>query len=195
MRWTRWTVSMAVAAVSSAGLYVASCAPPQQQAEMTQEQKVARGKTLVWASACIDCHVPGGLYGAPDTTRMMAGSELGWRGPWGVTYPRNLTPHETGLAGWTEDEIVRAFRQGVRKDGSPVLPPMPWPAYSRMTDEDAYAIAAYLMSLPPVDHKTPDRLGPDDPAVGPEVVFPPPPAWDAPQTPAEEGGEAAGGGH
>jgi len=193
MHWTRWTATVAVAAISSAALYVTSCAPPAEKAEMTAEQKIERGHYLVWASACVDCHVPGGMYGAPDTTRMMAGSELGWRGPWGVTHARNLTPHETGLAGWTEDEIVRAIKTGVRKDGSPILPPMPWPTYSRMSDEDAHSIAAYLMSLPPIDHVIPDRIPPDGPATGPEIVIPPPPAWDAPVAP--EGGEAAGGGH
>ena len=39
---------------------------------------------------------------------------------------------------------MNAIRTGVRPDGSVILPPMPWPMYATMTDDDAYAIAAYL---------------------------------------------------
>ena len=72
---------------------------------------------------------------------------------------------------------------GQRADGSPVLPPMPWPMYSRLTDEDAYAIAAYLKSLPPVWHKVPDKLPPGSKAVATDWVLPKPSAWDAPKAP------------
>jgi hypothetical protein len=111
---------------------------------------------------------------------------MGWRGPWGVTFASNLTPDtDTGLGYWSEDEIVKAFRSGVKNDGSPVLPPMPWQDFSALTESDAHAIAAYLMSLPPVKHKVPDALPPGKPYTGAVIEFPPPPAWDAPrETPA-----------
>jgi mono/diheme cytochrome c family protein len=179
MRWTRWTAGVAVAAVAAAIAHVTSCAP-SRPAGMTLEQRIARGRELVTIAGCGDCHTPGTLYNAPDTTRRLSGSEIGWRGPWGTSYARNLTPHETGLAAWSEADIVRALRQGQRPDGSPLLPPMPWPNYSSMKDEDAYAIAAYLKSLAPVDHAVPDRLAPGAPAIGPEIVFPAPPTWDVP---------------
>jgi hypothetical protein len=129
---------------------------------------------------------------------MFSGSELGWEGPWGVTYPRNLTPHpETGIGSWTEDDIVTAFRQGHRPDRSPILPPMPWPAFAHMNDEDAYALAAFLKSLPPIDHKVPDRQPPGAVATGARLTFPPPPAWDAMNlpSPAAGGGADSAGAH
>jgi len=186
MRWTRWTAGIAVAAAVGGVAYITSCAPAKP-AGMTQEQKIARGRVLSWASGCNDCHTPGGLYGMPDTTRMLSGSELGWRGPWGVSYPRNLTPHETGLATWSEDDIITAFRQGHRPDGSPLLPPMPWAAYAHMSDEDAHALAAFIKSLPPIEHHNLRQLHPDEAAVGPELVVPPPPAWDVPPPPPAAG--------
>jgi len=103
-----------------------------------------------------------------------------------VTYPRNLTPDpETGIGNWSEDDIVKAFRTGQRADGSAILPPMPWPGYAHMPDEDAYAIAAYLKSLPPVKHKVPDKLPPGAKMLATTAFnLPmPPPAWDAPRTP------------
>ncbi len=197
MRWTRWTgIVSSLAALTAAPILISCAANKQGPAAMTAEQKIARGAVIAWSSGCVDCHTPGTFYGAPDTTRMLSGSELGWKGPWGVSYPRNLTPHPTtGIPNWTEEQIVTAFRAGHRPDGSVLLPPMPWPAYSRMSDEDAYALAAYIKSIPPVDHQAPAVVPPGQPVTGPYLEFPPPPAWDAmnlPPPPAP-GGAPAGG--
>jgi mono/diheme cytochrome c family protein len=184
MRWTRWTaIALSLGSAVTAAV-VMSCATQQNKpAAMTQEQKVARGEHLVTVSGCGDCHTPGTLFGSPDMQRKLSGSELGWTGPWGTTYARNLTPdNETGIGKWSEDDIVKAFRVGQRPDGSPLLPPMPWQDFAAFSDEDAYAITAYLKSIPPVQHKVPDRLAPGVKAPV-ALVFPAPPAWDAPRTP------------
>jgi mono/diheme cytochrome c family protein len=144
-----------------------------------------RGEILAYTSGCHDCHTPGTFYGAPDFERQLSGSELGWQGPWGVTYARNLTPDpETGLGTWTDDEIIRALRSGVRKDGSPILPPMPWQNFARMPAEDMSALIAYLRSVPAVKHAPPERVAPGGKPTGPVFSLPPPPAWDAPKAPA-----------
>jgi mono/diheme cytochrome c family protein len=151
-----------------------------KKAEMTPEEKIARGRIVSYASGCHDCHTPGGLYGAPDSTRMLSGSELGWEGPWGISFPRNLTPDMgTGIGSWSEEQIVTAFRTGIRPDKTSLLPPMPWPTLSHMSDEDAYALAAFLKSLPPITHKAPDRVAPGTVSKAVRLTFPPPPAWDA----------------
>jgi mono/diheme cytochrome c family protein len=192
MRWTQWTAAMAVAGTGALCALAISCATQKAEEAKTASavDPVARGKYLAVTSGCIDCHTPGSLYGAPDSTRMLSGSELGWQGPWGVTYPRNLTPDmDTGLGKYTESEIVQAIRTGRRLDGSPMMPPMPWPMYAQMTDEDLQALAAYLKSLPAVSHKLPDRLPPGaKPSAA--LVFPPPPARDGknlPPPPATQG--------
>ena len=186
MRWTRWTlVSLTAGAVVTAIAAVSCTGVSRGPVEMTAAEKIARGKQISYLSGCVDCHTPGSYYGAPDTTRMLSGSELGWEGPWGVSYARNLTPDpETGIASWSEEDIVTAFRTGHRPDQTPILPPMPWPAYAMMSDEDAHALAAFIKSLPPVHHQAPDRLPPGGKATGPHLTFPPPPAWDAQNLPA-----------
>jgi mono/diheme cytochrome c family protein len=141
---------------------------------------VARGEYLVKVMGCGDCHTPGTLSGAPDASRWLSGTEYAWTGPWGTSYGRNLTPDSTGLAGWTEEDIVLALKTGTRRDGSKVLPPMPWPWYSNLADEDARAIAAYLKSIPPVEHVVPAALPPGTKPTGAVVVFPPPSPWDMP---------------
>jgi mono/diheme cytochrome c family protein len=62
----------------------------------------------------------------------------------------NLTPHETGLKGWTEADFVRALREGKRKDGTAILPQMPWKAYGQMKDVELKALWAYLQTIPAV---------------------------------------------
>jgi cytochrome c553/mono/diheme cytochrome c family protein len=60
----------------------------------------------------------------------------------------NLTPHETGLKGWTEADFIRALREGKRKDGTDILPQMPWKAYGQMKDVELKALWAYLQTVP-----------------------------------------------
>ena len=159
--------------------------------EMSAEAKLELGRHLTIIAGCGDCHTPGTLYGTPDMARTLAGSELGWTGPWGTTYPSNLTPEpETGIGSWNEEQIVTAIRTGKRPDGSPILPPMPWPSFAQFTDEEAYAVAAYLKSLPPVRHAKVPTLPPGAKPASATLTFPPPPAWDAPKAPA--GAEATG---
>ena len=74
-----------------------------------------------------------------------------------MIYPRNITPHtSTGIGAWSNDDIVKLLRTGVRPDGREVAPIMNWRAYGQMSDYDIRAVAAYLKSLPPVDHAVPD---------------------------------------
>jgi mono/diheme cytochrome c family protein len=151
-------------------------------AVMTPEQKIERGRYLVTIGSCGDCHTPGAFYGAADSARMFAGSELGWVGPWGTSYPSNLTPDpETGIGKWSEGDIINAIKRGVKADGSPIMPPMPWPNLAYLTDEDASAIAAFLKSIPPVVHAVPALVRPGVKPLGPVLTVPAPSAWDAPK--------------
>jgi mono/diheme cytochrome c family protein len=198
MTRTRWTLNGALVALALGGAaLVASCGRTAGVKEgagsadttqpMTAEARIELGRHLVAITGCNDCHTPGTLYGAPDLSRTLAGSELGWTGPWGTTYPSNLTPDpETGLGAWNEEQIVTAIRTGKRPDGSPILPPMPWPGFAQFTDEEAYAVAAYLKSLPPVRHAKVPTLPPGTKPATAGLTFPPPPAWDAPKAPSPE---------
>ena len=174
-----------------ASLAFVSCAKQTPApAPMSEADQIAHGAYMVQIAGCNDCHTPGYFYGAPDSTRLLSGSELGWKGPWGVSYARNLTPDpQTGIGAWTESDIVTAIRTGKRPDGRMLLPPMPWPDFSHLTDDDAIAIAKYLKSIPPVQHQVPDILAPTQVAKGSVIAFPPPSAWDAPRTvpPAGQG--------
>ncbi|HEY2954172.1 MAG TPA: c-type cytochrome [Candidatus Eisenbacteria bacterium] len=178
-------LASAAAAISSTGTPGKAAAAKTAAKPMDAAAKakmIERGKFLALVSGCNDCHTPGTLLGAPDFARALSGSDLGWQGPWGTTYARNLTPDlETGLGYYKEEEIVKAMKGGTRLDGSPMLPPMPWQSFTAYNDEDMHALAAYMLSLPPVSHAVPDRLPPGKAPTGSVLTFPAPPAWDAPR--------------
>jgi hypothetical protein len=96
---------------------------------------------------CMECHTPMGPQGP------MVGTDLGrggfeFHGPWGTSVAPNLTSHEDGLAGYSDAEIATMITQGVRPDGSRMLPPMPYGYLAGMTEGDLAAIILYLRSLP-----------------------------------------------
>ena len=70
----------------------------------------------------------------------------------------NITPDvETGIGSWKDDEILRALRDGVAKDGHFLVPLMPFSAYQHLSDEDARAVVAYLRTVPAYKQTKPRR--------------------------------------
>jgi mono/diheme cytochrome c family protein len=130
---------------------------------------VSRGKYLVTITGCSDCHTPGALIGQPDMARYLGGSDTGFVIPGaGIYYGENLTPDkDTGLGGWSSEQIVAALRTGKTPEGRTLSPVMPYPAFANMPDADAQAIAAFLKSLPAVKNKAAGPLtGTEKPATG-----------------------------
>jgi mono/diheme cytochrome c family protein len=138
-------------------IWRASDTPSIALAGVTTEP-LARGRYLVNGMLCALCHTPARAEdGEYDTRFFLAGGMRVSAYPWGVWYSRNLTPDpETGLGQWSEAEIVAALTRGIARDGRRLDPlAMPWPWFSRLTPEDARAIATYLKSLPPVRNDVP----------------------------------------
>ena len=165
-----------------------------KKVEQAAKAKVARGAYLVNVAGCNDCHTPfkmgpngpepdmsRELSGHPESLKMppapklgdgpwvwsAAGTNTAFAGPWGVSYTANLTPDRlTGIGIWDEQMFIKTIRTGRHWGVSrPILPPMPWQNFARMTDEDLSSIYAYLRSIKPVRNQVPDA-----------IVAPPPPA-------------------
>lgn len=160
---TRWAWRLIAALVPMAFASAASA----------QQGDVERGRYLAMIMDCGGCHTRGVFAGRPDPALYLAGSEVGFHLPGlGYVYPPNLTPDPvTGLGDWSEDDIVRAVRTGERPDGRLLAPIMPYNSYGALTDADAYAIAAFLKSLPPVPYE-------DEPQMAGEGETPPGPYLD-----------------
>jgi mono/diheme cytochrome c family protein len=151
------------AGCSFAYLYLrkpAIATPSGVKVEMTPE-RVARGKHLFQnVMDCDGCHSP------HDETRfgrpvIEAGRGQGFVFPPefglpGTVVAANITPdRETGIGAWTDGEKIRAIREGIGRDGHVMFPMMPYTNYRLMSDEDVYALVAYLNSLPAVRNPLP----------------------------------------
>ncbi len=66
----------------------------------------------------------------------------------------NITPdRDTGIGNWTDDEFVAALHDGRGHNGTRLYPAMPYPAYTKMTDDDVLAMRAYFATVAPVHNK------------------------------------------
>jgi len=121
--------------------------------------RLARGKYLVDSvSGCYGCHTDADWTkrGAPPVSgREGSGHIWSTEGlPWLVS--PNITPDkETGIGNWSDDALARAIREGIGHDGRALFPKMPYPDYSRMSDEDLASIIAYVRSMPPIRNELP----------------------------------------
>lgn len=126
-----------------------SYGPPLKQVKAPPAKDLRRhGQYLVEIAHCMECHTPRDEKGQLIMSRLGAGGET-FKGPWGVSVSRNLTPDESGLKHWTDAQIAQTIRTGIRPDGQALKPPMGFGFYSKINDADMKAIVAYLRSLKP----------------------------------------------
>jgi len=111
-------------------------------------ETVKYGEYLANIGHCMDCHTPRDDKGMLVMSRLGAGG-MPFKGPWGESVSRNLTPHDAGLKAWSDAEIARAIREGVDRGGQRLRPPMAFDFYRNIRDDDMRALIAYLRSLPP----------------------------------------------
>ena len=125
-------------------------------------QRLARGDYLAnHVAGCMGCHsqrdwhtfghpvIPGTEGQGGDT---IFGAKIGLPGE---IYPKNITPFN--LKQYSDGELVRVLRTGVRKNGEPLFPLMPYQALAEMEQEDLYSIIVYVRSLPERAHVVPDH--------------------------------------
>lgn len=109
-------------------------------------QILERGKYLFELSGCALCHTQ------KDQPLLSGGAALS--SPFGKFYPPNITKDpQTGIGNWTDNQFLRALRDGVSPKGVHYYPLFPYSSFSKMTDEDILAIKAYIFSLPAVENK------------------------------------------
>lgn len=128
----------------------AAYTPENEPPAEAPSDPVARGEQLATISRCGSCHTPTNEDGSPNMDLFLAGAPLR------DTFSANITPdEETGIGSWTEEEIATFMQTGTFPDGSQVEGAMAQQIerrFSVLTDEDALAIAAYLMSIPAINH-------------------------------------------
>jgi mono/diheme cytochrome c family protein len=152
------------------GIYLAglALAGVVSAAPIAAETLAERGAYLVRGiMGCGNCHTP------MDPQGFVEGQELAGRlvediEPF-TAYAPNITP-ASRVASWSDAELGRAIREGIRPDGSVIGMPMPFAVYRGIGDDDLAAIVAFLRTLPSVEHDVPES----------EYRIPLPPAWGPP---------------
>ncbi|HCN05349.1 MAG TPA: cytochrome C [Bacteroidetes bacterium] len=132
----------------------------------SKKSKIDKGRYLTEIGGCNDCHTDGFMMNngtTPDAERLL-GSAMGFKGPWGVTYPLNL---RLLAANMTEDEWVTYTRT------TKGAPPMPWWVLHSMEEDHLRAIHAYLRYLGPKGEPAPSPIPPGEPITTPYIPFEP----------------------
>ncbi len=113
----------------------------------TDPATVAHGERMARIQGCTGCH-GGDLGGGILAEDLMVGR---------LTAPNLTRVRET----YSDEDLVRLIRHGVRPDGTALIPAMPSQAFHHLADDDLGAIIAYLRSVPPAEDSLPStRIGP-----------------------------------
>ena len=142
-------VLLVVVLIGRAWLTPAGAEPqsPVAGAPVDLPQTVSQGEYLAKAADCVACHTA--VNGIP-----YAGGRA-FQLPFGTLYATNLTPdRESGIGSWTDDEFVRAVRDGIGRKGH-LYPAMPYTSYTALSRADILAIKQYLFTLKPVHQPAP----------------------------------------
>jgi len=162
-----WTGLVVAAAAAVMGIYVARNwnrtwdVPAPDLHASTDPAIIARGEYLATGPAhCTECHVSSfdnfqHFYDGGKRVALSGGDRFPI-GPLGILYSKNLTPdRETGIGRYTDPQIARMLRHGVRPNGEASIPLlMP---FGNMSDEDIVAIISYLRAQPPVRNEIPEN--------------------------------------
>lgn len=128
--------------------------------ETFNSKDVERGRYLVKVTGCNDCHTPQfGLKGGDvPESEWLIGDSVGWKGPWGVTYPTNLRASVSGMG---EKQFI-SYAKNLK-----TRPPMPWYSLNAMSKEDLKALYSFIKYLGPSANQIPVGLSPGEKPKGP----------------------------
>jgi len=107
-------------------------------AQADDQDVINKGAYLAKVGDCVSCHT------APHGKEFAGG--LPMLTPMGAIYTTNITPDaETGIGRYSEADFAKAVRKGVAKDGHHLYPAMPYPSYTKVSDEDIHLLYLYFM--------------------------------------------------
>lgn len=164
MRAARLVVPLLILALMRAVTATSANLPPAQE-------RLARGKYLVEGPvACGHCHTPKTAAGVPIASAYLSGAFVIEAKGVKIYAPNITMDPQTGIGKWSDAEIARAIREGIRPDGSVMAALMPSAFYRGMTDADVSSIVAYLRATKPVRNAVPRSHVPAPRATAPVVA-------------------------
>lgn len=127
-------------------------------AQSAQSDLVKRGDYLVnGIMTCGNCHTPKGPTG--DIMDKAFSGGISWdEPPFKVTAPNITQDKETGIGSWSDADVKKVMRTGIRPNGTPVAMVMPTGFYDIITERDMDAIVAYLRTIKPIKNEVPGPI-------------------------------------
>jgi len=162
-----FSLSLGAAAVFFAGQGLAQQKQKGQGtvAANVDPKRIERGRHLVIITGCNDCHTAGYVQaeGKMKEDQWLLGDRLGFRGPWGTTYPTNLRLSLSKMSERQWIEHAKTLR---------ARPPMPWFNLNAMSEADLGAMYQFVRSLQPQGGPAPEALPPGQEPPQPYVQYP-----------------------
>ncbi len=155
----RWLGAGAILAISIAGALSA-------RAASNVDPLIERGHYLVAFGNCNDCHTSGWIQsdGTIPVSQWMVGTKVGYRGPWGTSYPANVRLEFSHIS--ENDWLFMIRTRGGHW-------PMVWHDLRFLKVEDQRAIYRFIKHLGARGTDAPADLPPDTEPTTPYVwVFP-----------------------
>jgi mono/diheme cytochrome c family protein len=137
--------------VALVGVYY-STMPPMQGDSITLDPDPKNGEYVYFAAGCGGCHTSPDA--AEDSKKILSGGQK-FPSPFGTFVAPNVSMHvEFGIGAWSQDDFVRAVRQGVSPDGRHYYPAFPYISYQGMSDQDVVDLWSFWQSLPSSEQKS-----------------------------------------
>ena len=157
--------------------------------DMTEAEMLERGEYLSNIGACVSCHTPQLEEYLVEEISLEQLQTIGWSfedtqdvegqllaggrefslGPFGVLVSPNLTPDDTGMGDWSDEEIEAALRIGINPDGRRLHPLMPYGNIFNWAESDMQALIMYLRTIPAVENEI-EQTGPSGDGIAPELI-------------------------
>jgi mono/diheme cytochrome c family protein len=127
------------------------------QCTVTTTDAALHGKLVATARGCSGCHgvdYSGGTMPIPQS----------------AAWAPNLTPDmDTGVGGWTDDQLKGAITQGTDDQGAMLCTLMP--RFDDLADDELNGLIAFLRALKPVSHQVPDSVCDDSSPVAKGLTY------------------------
>jgi mono/diheme cytochrome c family protein len=119
--------------------------PPATVFATPQGEASARGEYVYDTGGCASCHT--------KDVPLAGGVELVT--PFGTFFSPNISPDKQyGIGGWSNDQFIKAMRQGISPKGEHYYPAFPYTSYANMPTRDLLDLKAYLDAQDPVSEPT-----------------------------------------
>lgn len=143
-------ILVGLVAVTAGGVFLldrrTSSFNPPAVAAGDMAKAIERGHYVAVLGDCAACH------NDREGHREYAGG-LALETPFGKILASNITQDKaTGIGSWSEEEFVRAVRDGKGQHGRNLYPAMPYNAYTQVSDADMHDLWLYMKTIKPVDH-------------------------------------------